>query len=270
MRKGDAAIGVFDSGLGGLTVVREIAALLPAERVIYFGDTARIPYGTKSPDAVTRYALQATAFLSTFNLKLMVVACNTASSLALSAVSEAACVPVEGVIEPGCRAAASATKARKIGVIGTEGTIQSGAYAAGIHAIDPACEVHSAATPLFVPMVEEGRISGEVPRLVAEEYLAPLLDKGIDVLVLGCTHYPLLRGVLGEVAGPGVSLVDSAVTTAGRVRDVLAERNALAPAGRPGQHRFYVSDDPAKFAAVAGTFLGDAVGEADWVDIERY
>jgi glutamate racemase len=258
-REGEAvserAIGIFDSGVGGLTVFKEIAQLLPGEELVYLGDTARVPYGTKSPPTVLRYSLEAAAFLSDQRVKMLVVACNTASSVALTELEERFSLPVIGVIEPGARKAAALTRSRRVGVIGTEGTIKSGAYTRAIQAIDPDIEVFSLACPLFVPLVEEGWIDHPVTQLAAREYLAPLLDEQIDTLVLGCTHYPLLKKTLHAVLGAGVQLVDSAQETAILVSTVLRHRDQYRR-GQAAPPRIFVTDIPARFEKVGGTFLG--------------
>src|SRR5258706_14643652 len=205
-------IGIFDSGVGGLTVFREIARALPHHSLIYLGDSARVPYGTKSAEAVTRYSLQAAQHLLDRGIGMLVVACNTATAAALPALQATLPVPVIGVVEPGARAAVERTRGR-VGVIATEGTVKSRAYTRAIHALDPAIEVMEAPAPLFVPLAEEGWANTHVAREVAEIYLEPLLDAGIDTLVLGCTHYPILRGTIEKVAGGEVAIVDSAETT---------------------------------------------------------
>lgn len=263
-----APVGIFDSGLGGLTVARAIYQVLPNESTVYFGDTARVPYGPKSPATVRRYSLEITDWLVRQGVKAIVVACNTSTAHALEALQAASPVPVLGVIEPGARAAVRANPAgRPIGVVGTAGTVQSRAYDRAIHALAPQAVVVSMACPLFVPLVEEGWFEHEAARLVAAEYLAPLLARGIGSLVLGCTHYPLLKPLLGTVAGPGVRLIDSAEETSHELARVLAERGALAPADGAGEifHRFAVSDDPERFRTVGSRFLGERLGAAEVV-----
>jgi len=210
----ERAIGVFDSGVGGLTVLKELRRQIPGEALIYLGDTARVPYGTKSPTTVLRYAHEAARFLLNQQVKLLVVACNTASAVALQGLAEGYQVPVVGVIEPGARRAIEVTVNGRIGVVGTEGTIRSGAYERALRQECADVVVHTAACPLFVPLAEEGWAGHEVARLAAREYLAPLLAEGIDTLVLGCTHYPLIKPMLQEIVGPRVQLVDSAQETA--------------------------------------------------------
>lgn len=259
------AIGVFDSGVGGLTVCHELIRCLPHERLIYLGDTARVPYGTKSAATVTQYALEAAEFLCRRGIKLLVVACNTASAVALPALRERFRLPVVGVLEPGARAAL-AHGGRRIGVVGTEGTVNSGSYEKALRAIDPAVEVFSAACPLFVPLAEEGWSAHPVTRQVVAEYLAPLLRKRIDTLVLGCTHYPLLKDALAEVAGPAVSLVDSAEATAQEVACLLEEEGLSALPGEGGQS-FYVTDVPTRFTRIGSDFLGARLQGVEQVHI---
>lgn len=258
-------IGVFDSGIGGLTVVRQIAALMPSVDIVYLGDTARVPYGVRSPETVRRYALEGASFLLSKGISLLVIACNTVSAVALDEVARASApVPVIGVIQPGARAAASATSRGSIGVIGTEATIRSGAYTEAIRAIRKDANVSSAACPLFVPLVEEGWLAGEVPELVAARYLSALKSGGMDTLVLGCTHYPLLKPMLGKVLGPDVALIDSATETA---KEVQATLGAAASAGS-GAMKFHVTDSPAKFADVGGRFLGRKIEDITKVELE--
>jgi glutamate racemase len=263
----ERAIGVFDSGIGGLTVLKEILRFLPGEELVYLGDTARVPYGTKSPGTVLRYALEAAAFLVRRRVKMLVVACNTASSVAIAELEDRFSLPVIGVLEPGARKAASVTRSGRVGVIGTEGTIRSGAYTRAIHALDPAIEVFAAPCPLFVPLVEEGWANHQVADLAAREYLAPLIASGIDTLVLGCTHYPLLKKTLRQVLGPSVELVDSAEETALLVGRLLGKNGALR-SGTPGWPRYFVTDDPARFEKVGGPFVGSLLKDVELVDIE--
>lgn len=266
-----SAIGVFDSGVGGLTVLKTLIERLPLEHTVYLGDTARVPYGTKSGDVVTRYSLANAKLLLEHGIKLLVVACNTASAVALPALRAALPIPVVGVISPGAAAAAHATKTGNIAVIGTQGTIDSGAYQAELKLARPDATVHTRACPLFVPLAEEGWLSGEVPRLVAREYLTQgLLEHGVDTLVLGCTHYPLLANVISEVAGPHVQLVDSAKATAERVAEVLRQRDLLKVELTPANHHYLVTDTPARFIQVAERFLGRAISGAEQVDLQKY
>ncbi len=259
------AIGIFDSGVGGLTVFKEIAELLPGENLIYLGDTARVPYGTKSVKTVQRYALEAAEFLVDQGVKLLVVACNTASAVALPLLRERFQLPVIGVIEPGARRAA-ASQNRRIGVIGTEGTINSGRYPEAIRALVPEAEIFSVACPLFVPLAEEGWAEHEIARLTAVEYLQPLLAARIDTLVLGCTHYPLLRRTLTKVLGPTVMLVDSAEETAKTVQRLFQEQG-LAHPDHGGHRSFFVTDVPTRFENVGRAFLGGQLTRAEQVQI---
>ena len=257
----DAPIGVFDSGLGGLTVLREIIALLPGENTVYLGDTARVPYGIRSPEVVTRYSLENMRFLLGRGIKLLVIACNTASAISLSTLKIEAPVPVIGVIEPGARAAIQASKTGRVGVIGTETTVRSGAYHQVLERLDPEIKVFSRACPLFVPLAEEGWVDNEVARLAADSYLADLKDKGIDTLLLGCTHYPLLKRTIARVMGEGVTLIDSARETAREIKKTLAEGGILKtslPGAPPGGKReFFVTDAPERFRTLGGRFFLD-------------
>ena len=253
----DAPVGVFDSGIGGLTVAAAIMAALPHERVTYLGDTARVPYGPKSPETVIRYSRQIATWLVEQGVKAIVVACNTATAHALEVLQAECPVPVIGVVQPGARAAVAATRNRHVGVIGTSGTINSGAYARAIAALAPGVVVTGCACPLFVPLVEEGWLDEPATRLVADRYLAPMRDAGVDTLVLGCTHYPLLAPVIAAVVGSGVTLVDSAAETAIALRNVLRERDiAASAAGAPPVHRFVATDAPDTFRRVGQRFIG--------------
>ncbi|WP_309670922.1 glutamate racemase [Gemmatimonas sp.] len=254
-----ASIGMFDSGLGGLTVANALMRRLPAESLLYFGDTARVPYGPKSPDTVRRYALQIGEWLVQEGVKCVVVACNTATAHALDALQSTLSVPVIGVVEPGARAAVRASRGGPIGVIGTSGTIASGAYTRAIHRQSPDIDVRAEACPLFVPLVEEGWIDHLATRLIAHDYLAPMREARVDTLVLGCTHYPLLAPVIAAEMGPEVRLIDSAEETAAEVERILAERGLLQDTsgehGREPTHRFVASDAPQHFLALGGRFL---------------
>ena len=252
-------IGVFDSGIGGLTVAREILRVLPEEKLLYFGDTARVPYGTKSGETVTRFTLEAAEFLRDFDIKALVVACNTASAYALTALGERLQLPVVGVIESGARAAARGGEARRVGVIGTAATVASRAYDRALAKIAPQAEVTSVACPLFVPLVEEGWLEHPVTRQVAEEYLAPLCERRLDVLILGCTHYPLLRPVLQEVMGPSVRLVDAGPDTASTVGELLGAAGRAPSTGSPPEHRIFVTDALPAFQRTGERFLGRAL-----------
>jgi len=261
------AIGIFDSGIGGLTVLREIVAVLPHENIIYLGDTARVPYGIRSPETVTRYSFENTHFLLSQEIKMLVVACNTASAVSLEEIKREYPLPVIGVLEPGARAAVAATRSRKIGVIGTEATIGSGAYEKAITKLAPDITVHSRACPLFVPLAEEGWTENNVARLVAETYLAPFQNSGIDTLVLGCTHYPLLKSVISGAVGPGITLIDSATETAQEVSDVLAKLKWLANGKGPWFRKYYVTDSPARFERIGKRFLDDPTMHAEQVNV---
>jgi glutamate racemase len=252
-----APLGVFDSGIGGLTVVRALFERLPAESVIYYGDTARVPYGPKSPDTVRRYSAEILAYLLRRGVKAVVVACNTSTAHALEYLRAQAPVPVVGVIEPGARAAVAASRAGTIGVIGTAGTIASGAYERAITARAADATVVSQACPLFVPLVEEGWFEHPATELVAREYVQPIQARGVDALVLGCTHYPLLKPLLHRILGPGVALIDSAEETANAVGRVLEDGGLSAPDAPPPVHRFIVSDDEPHFRRVGARFLGE-------------
>jgi glutamate racemase len=263
------AIGIFDSGVGGLTVLKEVVRVLPQEDTIYLGDTARVPYGTKSPETVIRYSRQIARYLLSRDIKLLVVACNTASAVALASLQKEFSIPIVGVIEPGARAAVSVTRSGKVGVIGTAGTVASSAYTKAIKRINPEIEVVTRACPLFVPLAEEGWVDNEVARLTARMYLAELKDQGVDTLVLGCTHYPILKQVIAEVMGPEVTLVDSAEETALTVARILREQQLLRPEGEQGNHHYYVTDIPAGFIRVGNRFLGGRLGDVYQVNLEQ-
>ena len=268
-------IGIFDSGVGGLTVYRALHEHLPNERFVYLGDTARVPYGTKSLRTVERYAVENAQFLATHGIKLLVVACNTASALALPAIREALSIDVVGVIGPGARAAVAASKGKRIGVIATESTVQSGAYATAIGRADASATVTERACPLFVPLVEEGWANDEVARAVAETYLKDLRST-IDTLVLGCTHYPILKTVIQQTVGPQVELIDSGEATAREVTLLLTEkglaRNTSETSARERQlcddlDHFYVTDAAQRFAHVAERFLGSKPARLEAVEV---
>jgi glutamate racemase len=261
------AIGVFDSGVGGLTVAAALQRRLPAESILYLGDTARLPYGSKSEDTVTRYTRRNIEFLAERGVKAVVVACNTASALALPNLGEPL-LPTWGVIEPGARKAAQVSRGR-VGVLGTEATVRSGAYARALRRLRPELEIVSQPCPLFVPLVEEGWHDDPVTEEIAERYLRPVLEAGVDTLVLGCTHYPLLVPVLQRIAGPEVTLVDSAEAVAEVVAQGLAERGLQArgePAGRPNHH-FCVTDAGETFRRLAGKILGEPEVTLEWVEV---
>ena len=258
-------IGVFDSGIGGLTVVAELMRQLPAESILYFGDTARLPYGPKSPETVLRYSREISRFLIDEGIKALVVACNTATAHALPALRNELPVPVIGVIEPGARAAVSAASGATVGVIGTRGTIASGAYATAIAALDPKLKVVAEPCPLFVPLVEEGWMNSDAAELIAREYMKPFLASDVHTLVLGCTHYPLLKPLLRRVLGPTVQLIDSAAETASQTRFLLEGKKLLATGAAPAKHRFIASDAPAQFLEVGQLFLGSAIDRVETV-----
>jgi len=269
MRQGShSPIGVFDSGVGGLTVLKALMSRLPHESTVYLGDTARVPYGTKSGEVVTRYSLKNAEFLLERGIKLLVVACNTASAVALPALEAALPVPVVGVIVPGAQAALARTRGGGVGIIGTPGTIRSGAYQRALESADPRVRAKARACPLFVPLAEEGWTTGDVPLLVARDYLSEFTREGVDTLVLGCTHYPLLKGVIAEVVGPQVTLVDSAEATAEAVASLLTARGGLA-SGTQGAptHAYYVTDVPERFMEVGARFLGRPISAAEQVDL---
>lgn len=260
------AIGVFDSGLGGLTVVRAIRGRCPAEDLIYLGDTARVPYGTRSPSTVLTYARGCAAMLDRHGIKLLVVACNTVSAVALDMLRLELDVPVLGVIEPGAAAGVAASRRGRVGVIATQGTVSSGAYERAVASRDSRAETFMASAPLLVPLAEEGWTDGEVPRLAARRYLEPLVAQDIDALVLGCTHYPLLRGAieaeLASLAGRDVPVVDSAEATADELEALLQSRG-MAAGGKEGALRIMVTDKPGPFTAVASRFIGHPVDDSE-------
>lgn len=264
------AIGVFDSGVGGLTVAREIMNQLPNENIVYFGDTARVPYGSKSKETIITFSKQIAEFLRTKNVKAIVIACNTASAFALEALKKDMDIPVIGVIEPGARTAAETTKNNKIGVIGTEGTVNSGIYTDYLREIKPEALVYSRACPLFCPLVEENWLYDSVTIEVADRYLSELKGYGVDTLVLGCTHYPLLRHTIQKVMGDGVQLVNPAYETALTLKRVLEEQGLEQREWRKPEHEFYVSDGADKFRTFANTILPCEVVETNAVNIEQY
>jgi glutamate racemase len=261
-------LGVFDSGVGGLTVVSQLFRILPQEDIIYFGDTAHLPYGSKSKEAVTRYSLEIANFLRTQKAKIIVVACNTASSFALSSLTENIEIPVIGVIEPGAQAAIDATRNSKIGIIGTEGTINSRAFEKALKRIDKNVKVFSRACPLFVPLVEEGWLDQPETLQIAEKYLSPLKNEDIDTLILGCTHYPLLKELISRIIGREISLIDTAEATARAVQGKLGEKNLLRKGSRKAVYKFFVSDDPDKFLQLGRRFLGKNIEKAERVNLE--
>ncbi len=262
-------IGVFDSGVGGLTVVKQIMKVMPHENIVYFGDTARVPYGTKSKEAVTKYSKQNVRFLLSKDVKAIIVACNTASSNSLDALRETFDVPLFGVVVPGVEEALRSTKNKKIGVIGTAGTVRSGAYERMLHERDAEIKVFSKACPLFVPLAEEGWTENEVARQAAKNYLTELIELDIDSLVLGCTHYPLLKRCIGTTVGESVRLVDPAKATAKRVMRFLEERSLLNENDQIGTKQFYLSDSTDMFQFICRKALKFGY-EAEIIDIEKY
>lgn len=267
----NAPIGVFDSGVGGLTVAGEIIRQLPDESIVYFGDTARVPYGSKSKDTVIAFSRQIVRFLRTQNVKAIVIACNTASAFALETVAAEVDIPVIGVIEPGARAANETTSNGRIGIIATEGTISSGTYSAVLGRINSSLQVFQKACPLFVPLVEEGLLYDSVTLEIADRYLYDLLSYDIDTLVLGCTHYPLIRRTIQKVVGDKVTLVNPAYETAKELEHVLVERGLISDVsdGKP-KHRFYVSDSVDRFRKLAGNIMPCDTGFVECINIEKY
>lgn len=269
----DAPIGIFDSGVGGLTVVREIMRQIPNEKIIYFGDTARVPYGSKSQETVTRYSEQIVRFLRLFNVKTIVVACNTASAYALDTLEESSDIPIIGVVKPGARVAADVTRNGRIGVIATEATIGSRMYSKYIQSISSNVTIYGKACPLFVPLVEEGLLEDPVTDEIARRYLAELIDIDIDTLILGCTHYPLIRSTVGRIMGDRVTLVNPAYETALELKQLLAGRNMLndaPPKLGSEQYRFFVSDKAEKFVRFANSIIKYGILSAKAVNIEEY
>lgn len=260
-------IGVFDSGIGGLTVVKELMKILPNENIIYFGDTARVPYGTKSENTIKEYSIQNTKFLLSQNVKAIVIACNTSSAIALEKIQEMTDLPVVGVIKPGSVAAVESTKNKRIAVIGTTATISSRAYEKEIKSIDTTIEVYGKACPLFVPIVEEGWFNHKIAYLAAEEYLSELRKYSIDTLVLGCTHYPLLKDTIQKVIGENVRLIDSGVETAKVVKKILEERDLLNNSELKPDYKFFVSDLPQQFKKIGEMFLGREIENLIKIDL---
>ncbi len=269
----EAPIGVFDSGIGGLTVVKEIMNQIPNEKIIYFGDTARVPYGNKSKETVTRYSRQIVRFLETNGVKAIVVACNTASAFALDELEKKSEIPMIGVVKPGAKVAAEATRNGKIGIIGTEGTVSSGLYTEYIQNLNNKAEVIGKACPLFVPLVEEGLLEDPVTDEIAKRYLNELIDIDIDTLILGCTHYPLIRTTVGKIMGKQVKLVNPAYETARELKEMLTENNLLnqREAGLgDDKYRFYVSDGAEKFKRFANSIIKYGILSAKTINIEEF
>jgi len=264
----DSPIGIFDSGLGGLTVFKEIRRLLPEENLIYLGDTARVPYGSRSKETIARYAYEDANFLIHNNIKLLVIACNSAAAAGGELVRSRFDLPVVDVITPGVTAALQASRNRRIGIIGTSATINSGAYEENVRRLDQDVTVTSAACPLFVPLVEEGWIEHSVTKQIAAEYLSPLIEARIDTLILGCTHYPMLTEVLGQVVGKDVILVNSARELALAVKDALTTRQELNHQnGKAGLVKYYVTDIPQKFIEIGERFLGEKIEPVEQIRI---
>ena len=255
MKSDNRAIGIFDSGLGGLTIFKAVRALMPRENIIYFGDSAHVPYGSKSKETVRGYSIDIAAFLESKNVKLILIACNTASALALDAVKKNVKIPVLGVITPGAKRAVSATKNKKIAVLGTESTVKSLAYPKCIKQIDKSAVVSQYACPLFVPVIEEGLLEGPITELVIKRYLEPVRKSGADTVILGCTHYPVIKRSIARLFGPRVSLVDSAEEIAKEARSLLAARKMLKTKGKAATE-IYASDSPQRFASLAGRIIG--------------
>lgn len=266
-------VGIFDSGIGGLTVLKEIIKVLPGEDTLYLGDTARLPYGTKSEETVIKYSIENTRFLLRYDIKLLVVACNTASAVSLPVLRKEFSLPLVGVIEAGARAATKATKNGKVGIIGTETTIRSSAYIKAIKVINPGVNTIGQPCPLFVPLVEEGWIDDDITLSVAERYLNPLRKEGIDTLVLGCTHYPLLKGAIQRVMGDGVTLIDSAEETALEVKKMLAGLGLIASKDKYNTstigpvRRYFVTDVPPRFEVQGSRFLGGGISKVEKIDL---
>lgn len=269
----DAPIGVFDSGIGGLTVAREIMRQMPNEKIIYFGDTARVPYGNKSQETVTRFSEQIVRFLNTFQVKTIVVACNTASAYALDTLEKESEIPIIGVVKPGAKAAVEATRNGRIGVIATAATIGSKIYSKYITELNSDVTIHGKACPLFVPLVEEGLWDDPVTNEIARRYLAELIDIDIDTLILGCTHYPLIRTALGRIMGDSVTLVNPAYETAIELKAMLQEMDLLneeTPGLGSNQYEFYVSDKAEQFVRFANSIIKYGILSAKTIPIEKY
>lgn len=265
------AIGVFDSGLGGLTAVKQLIAQLPHEDIVYFGDTGRVPYGSHSKETIIKYVQGDIRFLKTFDIKLIVVACGTASTVALPLIEDSIGLPAIGVVEPASAAAVRASKNGRIGVIGTPATIASKAYGKTIHRLSSSVQIHAAACPLFVPLVENGHTDSQVARLLVEEYLTPLRDAQVDTIILGCTHYPLLKGVIGDFMGPQVSLIDVGEEAAKHVGAFLGKENMLNEHSEEGRRRYFVSDTVDNFEKLGSLFLQQQIGGmVSKIDIENY
>lgn len=269
----EAPIGVFDSGVGGLTVVREIMRQIPNEKIVYFGDTARVPYGSKSRETVTRYSRQIVRFLQTKQVKAIVVACNTASAFALDELEKEIDIPIIGVVRPGAKVAAEATRNGRIGVIGTAGTVGSNIYSTYIQQIKPEADVIGKACPLFVPLVEEGLWQDPVTDEIAMRYLSELIDISIDTLILGCTHYPLIRSTVGRIMGDHVTLVNPAYETARELKELLMEKglfNPIPPRLGTNKYQFFVSDGADRFMQFANSIIKYGILSTKVINIEEY
>ena len=263
-------IGVFDSGLGGLSCVKEIMRIMPNEDVIYFGDTGRVPYGSRSQETLMKYVRQDIRFLKSFDIKMIIIACGTASSAALPWISSEVDTTIMGVVEPAARTAVSATKTKRIGVLGTPATVRYGKYIEDIKIICPEAKVFQKACPMFVPLVENGYTDSEVTRIIANEYLEDMKKNDIDTLILGCTHYPLLKKVIGEVMGDSVKLIDSGAVAADAAFEYL-RNNGMQSEMNAGEYRYFVSDSPGDFSKLGGMFLEKAVADTvERIDIEKY
>jgi glutamate racemase len=268
----DRPIGVFDSGLGGLTVVRELNRLMPGERIVYLGDTARCPYGGRSEETIRTFGMQDAGFLMDHDIKLLIAACNTVSSVALDHIERSIKdIPVIGVVMPGARAAVLRTAERKIGIVGTSATVRAGAYARAIQSLDQNIKVFGKACPLFVPLVEEGLLDHDITRLAVQHYLTEFMDRGVDCIILGCTHYPLLMPVVQEMVGTQTHLLDSALWTAKEVQDILMALNALSSGKERGleSSRFFVTDLTPRFKELAVSFLGTDLPAIEAVSLEK-
>lgn len=264
------AIGIFDSGLGGLTCVKKVMEIMPNENVIYFGDTGRVPYGTRSAETIVKYVKQDIRFLESLDVKFIIIACGTASSAALPAIYDEVKTKLVGVLEPACRSAVKATLNGKIGVIGTQGTINSEKYLENIKELNSEIEVYSKACPMFVPLVENGYTKGNIARAIAEEYLADIKKNGVDTLIMGCTHYPLLREEIQEIMGDKVTLIDAGAETALSAKTYIEELGLSAGRDR-GEVSYYVSDSVEQFTQLGGVFLEKKIdGSVCKVDIEKY
>lgn len=266
----DAPIGIFDSGIGGLTVIKELTRIMPEERLVYFGDTARVPYGTRSEKLIKQYSVEDAAFLEQFDIKLLIVACNTASAVAVDLLNDILDIPVTGVIDPGVAAALSITKNNRIGVIGTTATVNSQAYNKQIHQHYPNTKVFGQPCPLLVSLVEEGWTDDEITRLTISKYLSPLLEKEVDTIILGCTHFPVIKNLIQAEAGKEVTLIDSGQETAKVVKSMLEELKIKNPRRSGEQFSCYVSDIPDKFDEVGTRFLGKPVVNAERVDFDSF